>query len=124
MGANAHIYTARGGIDSPASQKQRRFCKDCLDNPGASPVPGRLDQDGRCDSCSLARLVESARGVQFPRAAIALRAAGLADRCRVAASVLDAAAGDAATIEPATLRRRIDGIVRALLQELGREVTP
>lgn len=91
--------------------------------PG-QPVTREARSEGRCESCSLASLVESARGLAFPRTMIALKAAGLADRCRVAASVLDSAAGDAATVEPATLRRRIDGIVRALIQELGREVTP
>lgn len=60
--------------------------------------------------------------LHFPRTIIALRAASLADCCRITASALDAAAGDAVTTEPATLRRRVDGLVRSLVAELGREV--
>lgn len=60
--------------------------------------------------------------LHFPRTLLALRACSLADRCRVASSALDMAAGDASSVEPGTLRRRVDGIVRALVTELSGRV--
>lgn len=108
--------------DEP-TEVRRGACIRCEIIPGASPLGGRLDSDGHCEACSIAAIVESSRGARMPRTMVALKAASLADRCRTAAACLDAATGDAGSVEPGTLRRRVDGIVRALVAELSGQVT-
>lgn len=55
---------------------------------------------------------------RFPRADAALLALTLADRCRCAATLLDAAAASAPDMDPATLRRHVSAVVRVLVREL------
>ena len=73
-----------------------------------------------------ARAVESVATVSplamYPRAGAALLALELADRCRCAATLLDAAAASAPDLEPSTLRRHVAAIVRALVSQLGERV--
>jgi hypothetical protein len=67
------------------------------------------------------RAIESLETVappRFPRAEVMLEALGIADRCRVAASALEALAANAGEYEPSTLRRYSRAIVRALFAEL------
>lgn len=107
----------------PSVRPLKGACAGCGIVPGASILAGRLDAEGHCDSCAIQAIRESAKGPRLARTLECLRAVSLADRCRTASAILEAAAGDASSVEPGTLRRRVDGIVRSLIAELNGQVT-
>jgi hypothetical protein len=90
--------------------------------PEKAPVSTYSDREIRARSTALRDAGLLAAEHRFPKTAIVLEAAGLADQCRVAASALDSLAAHAADFEPCTLRRKAHGIVRALLAEVSTRV--
>lgn len=88
----------------------------CVRLPAPSPLPREIIEERAIEGC------ETVAPPRFPRADAMLAALELADRCRVAAAALDGLARHAADFDPATLRRRSHGIVRALYAELAGRV--
>lgn len=96
-----------------------RAKSEAIGSGALSQAPGNRQRVAALRDAGQLGAVETAR---FPRADAMLEAMALSDRCRVAASALDGLARHAADFEPATLKRRSHGIVRALFAELNRAV--
>lgn len=84
--------------------------------PAALPLPREIIEQRAIES------VETEPPPRFPRTALVLEAAELADKCRVAAATLDALAANASDYEPSTLRRHAHGVIRVLFAELAARV--
>lgn len=108
---------------SPIPREEReRLAVEARETP---PPSTRSDCGPLCDcgACENERAALATHGTRFPRTAVVMHAAELADRCRCAASLLEAVAAGVPSSQPNVARRQADAIVRALVKALGERVS-